>query len=262
MLIQHTWENWVLGSISKQFGFSGQIRTGLTRCHQYSVPPRKNRPSQSLGFTLPELAVSMTVTGILLVSLFAISTYFFSAITRNNMLVEMTVDAQNLLRATVEELRYGAGVRQTNTINDVNSPAGGWNTSNANFIIIIATPAVNSTNEYIIDPLTGSPYNNELVYFKSGTILYKRTLANPSASDNKLVTSCPESLATASCPADRKLVNSVDDMVFTLYDQDDGLTTDPLLARSVKIDLFLKRLTFGDPLTLDNSIRVTLRNTF
>lgn len=216
----------------------------------------------SRGFTIPELVVSMTITGIIMVSLLSIVTYFFGVITRNSLMVEMTVDSQNLLRSTVEELRYGAGVRQSNTVYDTNSPAGGWNTSNANFIIIIAVPATNSANEYIIDPATGNPYNNELVYFKSGTTLYKRTLAPPAAIGNRLTTSCPQNLASTSCPADKKLINNVDNMIFTLYDQDNSLTLAPLLARSVKIDLLLKRLTFGNPLTLDNSIRVTLRNNF
>lgn len=217
---------------------------------------------KSAGFTIVELTISITITGILIVSLLAMSTYLFAMITRNNDLVEMSVDSQNLLRSTVEELRYGAGVRQTSTISDPNSPPGGWSTSNSNFIIIIAVPAVDSNDEYIIDSLTGSPYNNELVYFKSGNTLYKRTLANPSAVGNKLKTSCPAAVATTSCPADKQLIQYLNGMVFTLYDQDNALTTDPLKARSVKIDLSLMRDTFGQPLTLDNSIRVTLRNRF
>lgn len=211
---------------------------------------------------MPELALSMVITGILLVSLFGFTAYYLAIATRNNVMAEMTFDSQNLLRSAVEELRYGAGVRQTSAISDPNAPAGGWNTSNTNFIIIIAVPAVNSSDNYIIDPLTGSPYNNELVYFKDGTILYKRFLAHPDATGNKLTTSCPQSMATSACPADRKLSENVNSMVFTLYDQDNTLTTNPLLARSVKIDLGLQRDTFGDPLTLDNSIRVTLRNSF
>lgn len=214
------------------------------------------------GFTLVEVLVSISLASILAVGLFSIITTYFVAITRNNLLIDMTVDSQNLLRATVEELRYGAGVRQSNSISDANAPVGGWNTSNANFVIIIAVPAVDSSRNYITDPLTGSPYNNELVYFKSGTTLYKRSLAHPAATGNTLQTSCPAGLATPSCPADKKLIEAVDDMVFTLYDQDDAVTTDALLARSVKIVLSMERETFGTPLTLENNIRVTLRNTF
>lgn len=214
------------------------------------------------GFTIPELVISITLIGIISVSLLAIFVNYFTIITRNNIVIDMTVDSQNLLRSTVEELRYGAGVRQANTIADSNGPPGGWNTSNANFVIIIAVPAIDKNRNYIIDSDTGNPYNNELVYFKEGTTLYKRTLANPNANGNSLQTSCPSANASPSCPADKKLIEHIKSMVFTLYDQDDATTDNPLLARSVKIDLLLERDTFGEPLKLENSIRVTLRNNF
>lgn len=214
------------------------------------------------GFTVPELIVAISLIAIISISMFAAMMTYFANINRNNVLIDMTADSQNLLRATVEELRYGAGVRQTNTISDPNGPSGGWNTSNASFVIIIATPAVDSNGEYIIDTSTGSPYNNEFVYFKQGSVLYKRILAHPDATGNDETTTCPAASASPSCPADRTLISNLDDMVFTLYDQDDASTNDPLLARSVKIDLSMERDTFGQPLTLTNSIRTTLRNSF
>lgn len=222
----------------------------------------KRADNHRSGFTLVELNLSLLVLGIISVSLLTIFTNYLVLITRNNVLMDMTVASQNLLRTAVEELRYGAGVRQANTISDANAPAGGWTTSNSNFVIIIAVPALDQNRDYIIDADTGSPYINELVYFKSGTNLYKRVLANPNASGNSLKTSCPEASATPSCPADRKLTENVNNMVFTLYDQDNTLTTDALLARSIRITLNLQRDSFGTPLAVDNSIRVTLRNTF
>lgn len=214
------------------------------------------------GYTLPELVVVFTLIGILSVSMLASFGYYFSIITRNNLMVEMTVASQNLLRAAVEELRYGSGVRQSSNISDPNAPPGGWNTSNSNFIIVVAVPATDSSGNYIINTLTGNPYNNELVYFKNNTTLFKRSLANPAASGNSMRTSCPAAVASASCPADRQLMEHVEDMQFVLYDQDDVSTSNPLDARSVKIILSMSRNTFGDPLNLENSIRVTLRNNF
>jgi prepilin-type N-terminal cleavage/methylation domain-containing protein len=214
------------------------------------------------GFTLPELSVSMIVVGIMLMTLYGYVTYYFTQVTRRGDFVQMTNDSQNLLRATVEQLRYGAGVRQSNTISDSNAPAGGWNTSNSSFVIVIAVPATDSSHNYIVDPGTGGPYLNELVYYKSGTSLYKRALSNPSASGNTFITSCPASKASVSCPTDSRLIDNLNSMVFTLYDQDSAVTVDPLQARSINISLGLKKVTFGDPLTLNNSIRVTLRNTF
>ncbi|HEX5456161.1 MAG TPA: prepilin-type N-terminal cleavage/methylation domain-containing protein [Candidatus Saccharimonadales bacterium] len=219
------------------------------------------RRNQS-GFTIVELTITITLMAILSVGFIAAFTNFLVSSQRTNTRIEMTNDSQNLLRVLVEELRYGAGVRQTNSITDPNAPAGGWNTDNTNFVIITAVPALDSSNEYIIDPDTGEPYMNEYVYYKTGTTLYKRTLANPGATGNRSVTSCPASLASASCPADRELVENVGSMTFTLYDQDNATTTTALNARSVQIDLTLSKDTFGQPITYDNSIRITLRNNF
>lgn len=182
--------------------------------------------------------------------------------TRTNATIDMSVSSQNLLRATVEAIRLGDGVRQTNSITDPNAPSGGWNTSNTNFVIVIASPATDSSRNYIIDPLTGSPYMNELVYYKDGTNLMERILANPGATGNTTTTTCPPSLSSSSCPPDKLLGEYINDMTFTLYDQDNNLTTDPSLARSVKIDLNMQRTSFGTNFSLGNSIRVTLRNRF
>lgn len=220
------------------------------------------RTRNAAGYTLPELAVIIAIIGVLSVSMLGVFGNYLAIITRNSKLVDMTTESQNLLRSTVEELRYGAGVRQTNTITDSNGPGGGWNTTNTSFVIIVAMPALDSSDEYIIDEDTGDPYNNELVYFKSGTTLHKRTLANPNATGNTARTSCPAAAVTSTCPLDRKLAENVKTMSFTLYDQDNATTTDTLLARSVKIDLALERDTFGTPVSFDNSIRVTLRNSF
>ncbi|MBI2592111.1 prepilin-type N-terminal cleavage/methylation domain-containing protein [Candidatus Saccharibacteria bacterium] len=216
----------------------------------------------SKGFTVVELLVVVTVTSILALAFLDAITNFYSLITRNNAANDLTTSSQNLLRSTVEALRVGDGVRQTGLISDANAPAGGWSTSNSAFVIVIASPALDTSRNYVIDSDTGSPYMNELVYFKSGTSLMQRALANPNAAGNSLKTSCPAELATSNCPADKKLAEYVKNMIFTLYDQDNSQTNDPLAARSIKIDLAMEQDISGAPLTLNNSIRVTLRNRF
>jgi prepilin-type N-terminal cleavage/methylation domain-containing protein len=214
------------------------------------------------GFTIVEMTVVITVFGIVGVVFLGIVANYFVVISRSNALTDMTINSQNLLRTTVENIRYGDGVRQTNTIVDSHAPAGGWNTSNTSFVIIIAVPALDTSKNYIIDPATGSPYMNELVYYKTGTTLMERILANPAATGNRIHTTCPPASATTSCPADPVLADYVRSMLFTLYDQDGASTTDTALARSVKIDLTMERNDPGHPITLSNSIRVTLRNRF
>ncbi len=222
----------------------------------------KSRNITQAGFTLVEVMVVVSVMAIVGVVFLGLVANYFVVITRNNELAEMTVNSQNLLRTTVENIRYGDGVRQTNLISDSHAPIGGWNTSNSAFVIIIAVPALDSSHSYIIDPFSGSPYMNELVYYKSGTTLLERKLANPSASGNSLSTTCPPSLASSSCTPDPQLATYVNSMIFTLYDQNAVLTTNPSLARSINIALNVQRNAPGQPLNLSTNIRVTLRNRF
>lgn len=214
----------------------------------------------ALGFTLVELVVVVSVMAIIGAVFLGMVSNYFVVITRNNELSEMTVSSQNLLRTTVENIRFGDGVRQNNQISDPNSPSGGWTTSNSNFVIIIAVPALDPSHNYIIDPGTGSPYMNELVYYKNGTTLMERKLANPSATGNTLHTTCPT--ATSTCQTDTQLAQYVNTMTFVLYDQDNAVTSTPSLARSVAISLNMQRNAPGNPLNLTTTTQVTLRNRF
>lgn len=214
------------------------------------------------GFTIPELMVYITVGTVLMLAFFSALTNYFILTARNNASIEMTSNSQSLLRSTVDALRLGDGVRPSNLISDPNAPVGGWNTGNTDFVIVIETPAFDSNRDFITDPNTGDPYMNEMVYYKSGKSLLRRNLANTSATGNTFRTSCPAALATPSCPADAVLADDVESITFTLYDQNNGLITDPLSARSILISLSLQKNEFGDLISFDNSIRVTLRNKF
>lgn len=212
------------------------------------------------GFTVAELNVSMAVATVLIATVMGMFFYYFALITRNNVKVEMTADSQTLLRSMVEELRYGTGVRQSNTITDTHAPPGGWNTNNDDFVIIIAMPAQDGARNYIIDTDTGLPYNNEYVYYKKDKLLYKRVLANTDAINNSKLTTCPADIATSSCPADIKLIERVDNVGFDLYDQDNNATTEATLARSINIKTNLSQKVFGQLVTANNNMRITLRN--
>lgn len=90
----------------------------------------------------------------------------------------------------------------------------------------------------------------------------ERILANPNATGDTLHTTCPPALATPSCLADTQLATYVSSMTFSFYDQNAAATTTASLARSVEINLTMQRNAPISPLTLSNSIRVTLRNRF
>lgn len=213
------------------------------------------------GVTIAELLVVTAIAGLLVASSVTIMLFFYGDVLRGNIQSQLAVESQNILRSVVEELRVSSGVRSTNSNADANGPSGGWTTSNDDLILIISTPVLDSSNEFVINPITGSPYQNEIVYFADGKTLYKRYLANASAAGNTVKTSCPASAASPSCPPDVVMSSNFETMNFEFYDQDDNHTTNLSDARSIELTIEMSRKSFGKDIEFDNKIRITLRNT-
>ncbi len=59
------------------------------------------------------------------------------------------------------------------------------------------------------------PYEDEFVLYLNGSTksMYVHTIANPSAANNRLQSSCPPASATSTCPADRVVATSVSSIV-------------------------------------------------
>lgn len=218
------------------------------------------RRTNNDGFTLAELVVAMTAGAIVVLVVLSITLFFFADIMSSNARATLLSDAQIALNRVVEDMRTGSEILINNTIPDANEPTGGWTTSNADLILIVSTPSIDSSNNFIFDSNTGNPFQDEFIYFTDGGKLYKRILANPSAPDNVATTTCPEASTTPTCPADKMLTENFENMTFDFYDQDNIPTTDPLLARSALINIYMQKDIFGRVIDVDNSIRMTLRN--
>ncbi len=216
--------------------------------------------SQS-GFTVAELLITTAIAGIVLIAISSFMLSFYGGIIATNTEAKLAVESQAILQNIVEELRVSSGVRATNTITDTNAPGGAWTTSNDDLILIISTPVLNDSNDFETSPVTGSPYQNEIVYFAQNGALFKRTLANTNAAENDIVTSCPQASSTPSCPPDVKMTDNFEDMSFEFYDQDDVITSDLPTARSIKLTIDMLKKTYGRTITFRNTIRITLRNT-
>lgn len=217
-------------------------------------------PIKSAGFTVTELLIAVAVSGILAGVLLTFTFLSYGGTIQNSSEARLAVESQNILRSVVEELRVSSGVRATNSLNDPNAPGGAWTTSNSDLVLIISTPVTDNSNQYVIDPLTGGPYQNEIVYYAQGNTLYKRYLANSAASGNLFKTSCPEALASDTCPADVKLSEHFKNMSFVFYDQDDVETTTLASVRSIKLNIDMEQKSFGRTVSFNNSIRMTMRN--
>lgn len=219
-----------------------------------------HKTADQRGMTVIELIVVIGVISLLIIPATYFMIYFYGGVLKNSVQASLAVESESLLRSVVEELRVSSGVRSTNTLSDPNEPAGGWTTSNSNLVLIVATPVLDNDNNYVIDTNTGEPYNNEIIYFVSGNTLYKRYLADTNATGNRYKTSCPANLASATCPPDIVLSNHFTDMSFIFYDQDDAETNVLTDARSIKLVLDMQRQAFGETMTFQNDIRITMRN--
>lgn len=212
------------------------------------------------GVTIVELLVVIGVASALLLAFVTVSVYMYGDTIRSSLYAQLAGESQTILRSVVEELRQSSSIHTTNENADANAPGGTWTTSNSNLILIISTPALDGSNNFIIDPDTGYPYENEVVYFTSSGRLYKRFLANTSATGNIRKTTCPQASASLTCPPDILMSSNFKDLNFVFYDQDDAVTTDITNARSIKLFIQMERRTYGKTLTFDNNIRITMRN--
>lgn len=212
------------------------------------------------GFTITELVIAITVAGILAVAIFIATFDYYADVNRSQASTDMALSSQNILGQMTSDIRLADAISSTNSITDPNGPAGGWVTSNPSNVIIIESPAVDSSRNIIYNPDTGFPYRNEFVYFVSSGSMYKRVLANTSATGNTAITTCPQALSSPSCPPDALFSDHVSNLSFTFYDSSDNTTADATQARSVLLDVNLAQDVYGRSVALSNQARITLRN--
>jgi prepilin-type N-terminal cleavage/methylation domain-containing protein len=215
---------------------------------------------QNSGFTITELVLSLTISGILAIMIFTATFYYFINTSQAETATTLALESQSILTQLTEDIRLADSIASTNTISDPNGPGGGWTTSDPSNIIIIESPAINSSRDIIYNSSTGFPYRNEFIYFMSGTTMYKRILANTSATGNTAKRTCPAASANSTCPADRLFSSNISNLTFTFYDASDATTADATQARSIVLTVNMAKKNFGKNITLNNSTRVTLRN--
>jgi hypothetical protein len=85
-----------------------------------------------------------------------------------------------------------------------------YGTGNITPLAYYKKPSINTSKQLIMNGT--QPYEDEFVLYldKSTRSLMVRTLANPFASGNRVMTSCPAAAATVSCPADKILSGNID----------------------------------------------------
>jgi prepilin-type N-terminal cleavage/methylation domain-containing protein len=215
-------------------------------------------PTQS-GFTIPELLIAIALSTMMSVLMVTVFIYAYGGLLAEQAKADMVLESQLYLKRMTEDVRVANIVLTTNSLTDPEDGSpGGWVTSDPANIIILTQPVVDSNKDLIYDSNTGYPYQNEIIYHGSESIMYRRTLSNDSVPGNAAKTTCIPS--TSTCPPDIKLTEDLKNMTFVFYDADNQSTTTPENARSVAITVNLEKKIFGRSVSIQNTTRMTLRN--
>jgi type II secretory pathway pseudopilin PulG len=190
------------------------------------------------GFTIPELLIMMIVTSILTVLVITFSMNYWGAAARLQNSSTTLVSRLNAGDALRDSLNVASGLISENSLADTNAgytdPSDGANywlkihaipknipmpaAGGITPVFYFQAPSVNTSRNFIMNGT--QTYQDEFVLYLDGTskTLKIRNLINPSATGDRLKTSCPASVASAICPADRKFsenVSSVDVRYFS-----------------------------------------------
>jgi hypothetical protein len=116
-------------------------------------------------------------------------------------------------------------------------PAAGSTTP----LVYFSAPSVDESKNFIMNGV--QPYQDEFVLYLDGTTkrLMLRSLANPGASGNRVTTSCPPAVATAACPADRRIAIDVESVDMRFFSRSGNLldwtsVTDPITGNYIGPD--------------------------
>lgn len=218
--------------------------------------------NEQSGFTLVELITSITLIGILttIVVAFGVNGLANYNVTYNRGIL---LDQSYLgLRSISEVILQSASADDNNRVEDPNGPGApgnlfGWQ-SDGDTLVLATVAEDNSDNILFQDESQYISYKNNAVYYLDGNTLKRRVLA-ADIPDNKATTTCPESAASASCPADLTLFEDVESFGVKYYDSQNQEVS-PANARSIGLEVNLSKEVQARTITAGYETRTVFRN--
>ncbi len=214
------------------------------------------------GFTLVETVIALAVSALLIFTIIDFMTNSLVRYAVANARAGLMNQAQASLDIIGNDIRLSANADDDNRWQDTNAPGApsnlfSWQSNSTT--LILATAAENTSGDIIFsDPAQYISAKNNNIYFLTGGVLYKRTIA-ATVANNGAKTSCPSSIATALCPADRKMLTNVKTFSFK-YFNDTGQEVTPTDARSIEMHVTLEEKQYGEPVSVDYTTRMVFRN--
>lgn len=219
--------------------------------------------NRQAGFTITEVLVAVTVTTAMIL---VVSNYMMRNIQTSSQQTQRALllsEVQIALDNIGSSIRLSANADGENRNPDSNSPGGsadvyGWSSDAST--VVLATAATTSNGTVIFsDAANYVTTKNNIVYFVSGGTLYRRMIADTSASGNSAKTSCPNAKVTSSCPADKALMKNVTAFTVSYLDGSNAAVT-PTDARSIEISLTAGVNKYHLNQTVSYKTRMVFRN--
>lgn len=235
---------------------------------------KKLSGSNENGFTLVELLVMAPIMIVTIVLLMSYMFNQFGQLTQQGAQINLQVDAQAITFSMQDDIFFASNfAKAINTnLSDSYQPSGGWKYDTTPQTLIISSLALTKSHrsaerqpvyvntegcdEDVI--INNSELYNNIIYFASGTNLYKRILTAPSSlatcGTSFQKQSCPSANATTNCPADRLLTDKLNNFTITYLDTNNAVVADPEAAERVKIDIQLKDRAFAEDIFSTSSV--------
>lgn len=214
------------------------------------------------GFTLVETIIALSVTSLLIFLIINFMTNSIVEYARAGARADLLNEAQIALDIISNDTRLSGNADQNNRILDPNAPSAPSNEfswSSDSDTLILATAVEDSNGDIIFaDPALYISEKNNNVYFLSNGTLFKRTLANDVAG-NTANTSCPASQASATCPADKPLLENVGQIQIRYFNERNE-EVEPANARSIEMYVKLDKVVYGQSISVEYTTRMVFRN--
>ena len=217
------------------------------------------RVSNQQGFTVVELAISISVTGILLALIFGFMTSSLQQYSNDTNRANLLNSAQAGFERITNDIRLSANADTNNRWPDTYAPVDtfGWSTDADTLVLATATEDT-SGNIIFADPANYVSQKNNVIYFLQDGTLYRRVLA-ASVANNAAKTSCPAANATATCKADRIILENVKEFQVKYFDEQ-NVEVAPDDARAIQLYAKLEKKAFSEPVSVDYTTRMVFRN--
>ncbi len=229
------------------------------------------------GFTLVEVLIMAPIMILTIVFLMSFLFSQYGDLTKQGAQINLQTEAQVITFSMEDDVFFSnAFVQDLNAgLIDTYQPSGGWKYNTTPQTLIISEPAITKNRRdpdrqpVFINTVgcdtsvieDNSPLYNNIIYFVSGTNLYKRVVSAPATMStcgtSFMKQTCPQAHASTSCPADKLLTDKLDTFAVTYLDTNNNAVSDPEQAERLKVVLTLKDRAYAED--IHSTSTITLR---